>query len=83
MQVNWRLIHAAQNSYAALSAACEQDGYLLHPVESPQDDVTCYSLNSINASRYRDEIAAADCITIAGGPHATAIPVRQQNMPIM
>ncbi len=74
MRVNWRLIRASQNSYAALSAACEQDGYILHPVNSPQDDVTCYSLNSINAYLYRDEISAADCITIVGGPHATAYP---------
>ncbi len=75
MKVHWRLIHAAQNSYAALSAACEQEGYLLQPVRFVRhDDVTCYSLNSINASRYRDEIATADCITIVGGPHATALP---------
>jgi len=74
MQVNWRWIHAARNSYAVLSAACEQDGFLLQPVESPADDVTCYSLNSIDAPAYRDEIASADCLTIAGGPHATACP---------
>lgn len=74
MQVNWRWIHAARNSYAVLYAACERDGFLLRPVDSPADDVTCYSLNSINAALYRDEIAAADCLTIAGGPHATACP---------
>jgi len=74
MQVNWRLINAAQNSYAALSAACEQDGYLLHPADAPLDDVTCYSLNSFNAPFYRDEIANADCITVVGGPHASACP---------
>jgi len=74
MQVNWRLIHAARNSYAVLYAACERDGILLQPVDSPAGDVTCYSLNSINAAAYRDEIASADCITIAGGPHATACP---------
>jgi B12-binding domain/radical SAM domain protein len=72
MNVNWRLIHAARNSYAALSAACEQAGFILHPVEKPAGDVTCYSLNSINEPAVRDEIATADCITIAGGPHATA-----------
>ena len=49
MQINWRWIHAARNSYAVLYAACERDGFLLRPVDSPADDVTCYSLNSINA----------------------------------
>ena len=44
------------------------------PVDDPADDITCYSLNSINAAQYRDEIAAADCLTIVGGPHATACP---------
>ena len=74
MQVNWRWIHAARNSYAALYAACERDGFLLKTVDGPQSDVTCYSLNSINAEVYRPEIAAADCLTIVGGPHATACP---------
>jgi B12-binding domain/radical SAM domain protein len=74
MQVNWRWIHAARNSYAVLSAACGRDGFLLQPVDNPAEDVTCYSLNSINAAAYRDEIAAADCLTVAGGPHATASP---------
>lgn len=74
MQVNWRWIHSARNSFAVLAAACERDGFLLQPVDCPADDVTCYSLNSINAAAYRDEIAAADCLTIVGGPHATACP---------
>ncbi len=74
MQVNWRQIHAARNSYAALQAACEPAGYSLHLVESPDADVTCYSLNSLNEPYYRDEIAGADGITIVGGPHATACP---------
>lgn len=74
MQVNWRLIHAARNSYAALSAACGQEGFGLHPVKRSEEDVTCYSLNSINVSEYRDEIAGAGCITVVGGPHATACP---------
>jgi B12-binding domain/radical SAM domain protein len=74
MQVNWRWIQAARNSYAVLYAACGLDGFHLRLVEKPEDDVTCYSLNSINAASYRDEIAAADCLTIAGGPHATACP---------
>lgn len=74
MQVNWRWIHAARNSYAVLYAACERDGHLLQMADSPTDDVTCYSLNSINAAAYRDEIEVADCLTIVGGPHATACP---------
>jgi B12-binding domain/radical SAM domain protein len=41
-------------------------------VDAPCGDVTCYSLNSLNEPAYREEIAAADCITIVGGPHATA-----------
>jgi len=72
MQVNWRRITAAHNSYAILSAACERAGWSLRPVSSPERDITCYSLNSINESRYRDEIADADGITIVGGPHASA-----------
>jgi hypothetical protein len=47
MKVNWRLIHAARNSYAGLYAACETEGYTLNPVEGPENDVTCYSLNSL------------------------------------
>jgi B12-binding domain/radical SAM domain protein len=72
MQVNWREIPAARNTYAVLMAACETNGWHLHPVGQPQTDVTCYSLNSIKQGHYRHEIADADCITIAGGPHATA-----------
>ena len=64
MQVNWRVIHAARNTYAVLSAACGRDGFCLQPVDSPVDEVTCYSLNSLNAAAYRDEIAAAGCLTI-------------------
>ncbi|MCK9581403.1 MAG: TIGR04013 family B12-binding domain/radical SAM domain-containing protein [Methanoregula sp.] len=74
MQVNWRHIHAARNSYAVLYAACEKENFTLNPVDTSVDDITCYSLNSLNAARYRTEIAAADCLTIAGGPHATACP---------
>ncbi|MDD1701845.1 MAG: TIGR04013 family B12-binding domain/radical SAM domain-containing protein [Methanoregula sp.] len=72
MQVNWRQIHAARNTYAILSAACESMGWTLKPVQGPSDDVTCYSLNSLNEREYRREIVDADCITIVGGPHATA-----------
>jgi B12-binding domain/radical SAM domain protein len=74
MQVNWRWIHAARNTFAVLSAACRRDGFLLQPADSPAGDVTCYSLNSINEPAYRDEIATAGCLTIVGGPHATACP---------
>jgi B12-binding domain/radical SAM domain protein len=74
MQVNWRQIHAARNSFAALSAACEQEGFILHQADKPADDVTCYSLNSMNESQYRHEISFSDSITIVGGPHASACP---------
>ncbi|MGA2161322.1 MAG: TIGR04013 family B12-binding domain/radical SAM domain-containing protein [Methanoregula sp.] len=72
MQVNWREIPAARNSFAVLRAACEATGWYLHPVPQPASDITCYSLNSISEPRYHDEIADADCITVVGGPHATA-----------
>ncbi len=72
MRVNWREINAAKNSFAALYAACEASGYLLNPVNSPEADVTCYSLNTITEQKLRDEITAAECITVAGGPHASA-----------
>lgn len=74
MQVNRRYIQAARNSFAILFAACEKEGFILCPVDSPAGDITCYSLNSLNAERYLPEIAAADCITIVGGPHASACP---------
>lgn len=74
MDVHWRYIPAARNSYAALYAACEQEGYVLEPVRTPVPDVTCYSLNSLTASRYLPEIRHATCITILGGPHPTACP---------
>lgn len=74
MQVNWRLIHAARNSFAVLSAACGKEGIPLTPVTAPAEDITCYSLNSINEHAYRAEIAGAGCTTIVGGPHATACP---------
>ncbi len=72
MQVNWREINAASNTFAVLYAACEREGYLLRPVRSPEKNVTCYSLNSVNYSLYRDEITSASCITVCGGPHASA-----------
>ncbi|PKL61753.1 MAG: TIGR04013 family B12-binding domain/radical SAM domain-containing protein [Methanomicrobiales archaeon HGW-Methanomicrobiales-2] len=72
MNVNWRAISPANNSLAVLSAACEGNGYHLEITDGPLPDITCYSLNSINERFYRDEIAGADCITIVGGPHASA-----------
>jgi B12-binding domain/radical SAM domain protein len=74
MHINWRNIHSARNSYATLSAACAKNGFSLCRVDRPSQDITCYSLNSISEPQYRDEIAAAGCITIVGGPHATACP---------
>ena len=74
MEVNWRQIHAARNSYAVLSAACEQEGFALNIVDRPADDITCYSLNSMNEAQYRSEISSSECITIVGGPHASACP---------
>jgi len=74
MQANWRAIHAARNTFAILYAACEREGISLNPVETPADDVTCYSLTTAGAARFHGEIARAGCITVAGGPHATAVP---------
>ena len=70
----WRYIPAARNTYAALYAACERYGHILEPVDGPEGDVVCYSLNSLDYPRYVTEVAAADQITIVGGPHASAVP---------
>ncbi len=72
MKVYWRQISQASNSFAALAAACEVHGYDIETADGPHPDVTLYSLNSINERLYRDEIAGADCVTIVGGPHASA-----------
>lgn len=72
MKVNWRSIPWAKNSFAALSAACELSGITLNEVSSPENDITCYSLNSVNEPHFRDEISSAECITIVGGPHPSA-----------
>ena len=74
MRVNWRVINAARNSCAALFAACSLYGFNLRPVDLPEPDVTCYSLNSLNEPSYRNEVRDAPCTTIVGGPHATACP---------
>jgi B12-binding domain/radical SAM domain protein len=72
MKTCWRNIAAAGNSYAALRAACGIHGILLNPVRVPSADITCYSLNSVTARKFEDEIRGAECITIAGGPYASA-----------
>ena len=72
MQINWRQVKHTNNSFAALYASCEQAGYILSSVDSPADDITLYSLNSINAETLLSEMKGANCITIAGGPHASA-----------
>ncbi|HTY15826.1 MAG TPA: TIGR04013 family B12-binding domain/radical SAM domain-containing protein [Methanoregulaceae archaeon] len=72
IQVCWRRISAARNSFAALAAACECHKIRLKPVNRPSGDITCYSLNSVTFRNYEEEIRKADCITIAGGPHASA-----------
>ncbi len=72
MKTCWRSIAAARNSYAVLRAACKVHGFFLDPVRSPTADITCYSLNSLSAEKYEDEIRGAECITIAGGPYASA-----------
>jgi B12-binding domain/radical SAM domain protein len=72
MKVHWRYTPSSRNSYAALFAACETEGFVLEPVDRPEPDVTCFSLNSLSAPDLLPEIAAAPGITIAGGPHATA-----------
>lgn len=74
MKITWREISSQRNSFAALYAACEMHGYTLIPARAPEGDVTLYSLNSIQAPLLSDEIRDARCITIAGGPHATACP---------
>ncbi len=74
MQANWRYIHASRNTYAILYAACKKAGWDLNPVDGPSGQITCYSLNSLNEPAYRQEIASADCLTVVGGPHATACP---------
>jgi len=72
MEVRWREITSQRNSFAALYAACQYHGYELVTDPVPGGDVTLYSLNSIQAPVLLDEIANAPCITIVGGPHATA-----------
>ena len=72
MKVCWRTIPSQKNSFAALYAACERYGYYLNPVKEPSSEITCYSLNSINASHFYHEIEDTSVCTIIGGPHASA-----------
>jgi B12-binding domain/radical SAM domain protein len=68
----WRDIPQARNSFAVLFAACERARIHLQPVDTPGPDITCYSLNSVMAVRFRKEMEDAGCTIIAGGPHAAA-----------
>jgi len=72
MRVNFRRGPGTANTEAALAATLEQDGRTLHGTGSPADDVTCYSLNVANVRALIPEIAGAECVTIAGGSHASA-----------
>jgi B12-binding domain/radical SAM domain protein len=72
MKVHWRYTQGTRNTYAALYAACEREGISLPSVSAPTRDITCYSLNALNAETLLAEIEQAECITIAGGPYATA-----------
>ena len=40
-------------------------------MDAPEVDVVCYSLNIVEFTRYKEEIAAADQITIEGGQHVS------------
>ena len=72
LDVRWRSIQTQRNSLAALYAACEKAGYTLAQTNKPSGDCTLYSLNSLTVPAYLEEIKNASCITIVGGPHATA-----------
>ena len=72
LDVRWRSIQTQRNSLAALFAACEMEGYNITQTDMPAGDCTLYSLNSLTAPAYLDEIRNAPCLTIIGGPHATA-----------
>lgn len=72
MRVNWRRTPGTNNTRAVLSAALGQAGIELEETTGPAGHVTCYSLNVANMPGLLAEIDGADCITIAGGPSATA-----------
>jgi B12-binding domain/radical SAM domain protein len=71
VRVNFRRARGTANTEAALAAALERDGRILHGTRAPARDVTCYSLNIANAPALLAEMAGADCVTIAGGPYAS------------
>ncbi|KAF5069140.1 tRNA-2-methylthio-N(6)-dimethylallyladenosine synthase [anaerobic digester metagenome] len=72
MRVNWRRSAGTHNSRVVLAAALDQAGFSLEECDGPADHVTCYSLNQVNMPSLLREIASADCITVAGGPSASA-----------
>ena len=72
MRVNFRRARGTANTEAALAAALGRDGRSLHGTARPENDVTCYSLNVANAAALIPEMAEAGCVTIAGGPQASA-----------
>ena len=72
MRVNFRRSRGTANTEAVLAAALERNGRSLHAAAGPEDDVTCYSLNVANAPLLLAEMAGADCVTVAGGPYASA-----------
>ena len=72
MRVNFRRARGTANTEAVLAAALERDGRSLHGAARAADDVTCYSLNVANARDLMAEMAGADCVTVAGGPYASA-----------
>ena len=72
MNIVWRYISHSRNTYAGLFAACEKYGYTLEPVDGPEGDIVCYSLNSLNYNLYAEEMRNAEGIVIAGGPHPSA-----------
>jgi B12-binding domain/radical SAM domain protein len=72
VRVNFRRARGTANTEAALAAALERDGRVLHAAAGPAGDVTCYSLNVANAPALLAEMAGAGCVTVAGGPYASA-----------
>lgn len=74
MRVNFRRARGTANTEAVLAAALRRDGRTLHGAAGPSGDVTCYSLNIGNARPLLAELAGAGCVTVAGGPYASACP---------
>ncbi|MCX6694350.1 MAG: TIGR04013 family B12-binding domain/radical SAM domain-containing protein [Methanomicrobiales archaeon] len=74
MEVHWREVRAARNTFTVLAGACETAGITLSKAGAPKRDLTCYSLSSATFPLLREEMKCASCITVAGGPHVTARP---------